>query len=75
MFSGQSGKLLKQRSGFECQEHSHDRGHMAAAEELWRRAECPKTIAAPRALQSIAGLARNLCPGRPIFAYILADGP
>jgi len=42
------------------QEHSHDRGHMAAAEELWRRAECPKTIAAPRALQSIAGLARNL---------------
>eukprot|EP00435_Cladocopium_sp_Y103_P033589 s553_g8.t1 len=42
------------------QDHSHDRGHMAAAEELWRRAECPKTIAAPRALQSIAGLARNL---------------
>lgn len=42
-------------------EHSRERGHMAAAEELWRRADCGRSIAAPRALQSIAGLAMNLC--------------
>lgn len=47
------------------QEHSRERGHMAAAEELWRRADSgtAKAIASPRALQSIAGLAMNLCHG------------
>ena len=59
------------------QEHSRERGHMAAAEELWRRADSgtAKAIASPRALQSIAGLSMNLCHGfaakRHRFCWLL----
>lgn len=48
---------------------------MAAAEELWRRADSgtAKAIASPRALQSIAGLAMNLCHGFAVKRHRFVD--